>query len=247
MSSKHLDVDDDVDELDGALSRFPPPHPVLHVADVLQEFNNDDAVQNSSRIGSSGRLRHNTTVDAPPIPTGQRPAGPSALDPANNAELGAAFARELAKEMEDYLLRAFSSTNPLASGSDELTGEGGKDGSEKSTIEMENFMREIGIDPSTFPTDGTTGGENGEGDPEKAREAEEMFKRLWEAMDVLGESGQGPEIDGAKTGQSSTEGSTSQDPTTKKGHDFQDVLRPVIDKMKESEESNTQVRPRDSL
>lgn len=212
-----------------------------HLADVLQEFNDDAVVQNPSRMaGSSGRLRHNTTVEAPQIPLGQRPAAPSGSDPANTTELGAPFARELAKEMEEYLLRAFIGTDPSASGDGVADG----DGEEGLETKMEDFMREIGIDQSTFPSEGE---ENGERDPEKTKEAEEMFKRLWEAMNVLDKSGlEGPVIDGAKTGPSNAEGSTSQGPTTKKGHDFQDVLRPVIDKMKESEESNAQgpVRPR---
>ena len=242
MSSKHLDVDDDVDELDGRWLRFSSTtHKRL--ADVLQEFDDDAVVKNPSRIaGSSGRLRHNTTVEAPQIPLGQRPAGPSGLDAANSAELGAPFARELAKEMEEYLLRAFIGTDPSVSG-DGTAGGGGEGGLE---TKMEDFMREIGIDQSTFPSEGITGDENGERDPEKTKEAEEMFKQLWEAMNVLGNSGlEGPVIDGAKTGPSNAEGSTSQGPTTKKGHGFQDVLRPVIDKMKESEESNVQgpVRP----
>lgn len=240
MSSKHLNVDDDVDELDGGWLLFPlTTH--KHLADVLQEFNDDAVVQNPSRIaGSSGRLRHNTTVEAPQIPLGQRPAVPSGLDAASSAELGAPFAQELAKEMEEYLLRAFIGTDPSVSG-DAIAG---RDGEEDLGTKMEDFMRKIGIDQSTFPSEGE---ENGERDPEKTREAEEMFKQLWEAVNVLGNSGlEGPVVDGGKTGPSNAEGLTSQGPTAKKGHDFQDVLRPVIDKMKESEESNVQspVRPR---
>ncbi|KAF8347609.1 Pex19 protein family-domain-containing protein [Amanita rubescens] len=228
MSSKHLDVDDDVDELD----------------DVLQEFNNDDVVQNPNRTGTSGRLRHNTTVDAP-IPPSQRPT-----DSSNGAELGTAFARELAEQMEEYLLGAFSSTNLSASLSKErdlrppgqgLAGLDAANGAEvdgafsqEFTTEMETFMREIGVDPSTLPGDGITDEESGERDPEKEREAEEMFKRLWEAINTSG----GSETDGTKAGSSNTEASTSQAPA--KGKGFQDVLRPVMDKMKESEESNTQ-------
>jgi len=232
MSSKHLDVDDDVDELD----------------DVLQEFNNDDVVQNPNRTGTSGRLRHNTTVDAP-IPPSQRPT-----DSSNGAELGTAFARELAEQMEEYLLGAFSSTNLSASLSKErdlrppgqgLAGLDAANGAEvdgafsqEFTTEMETFMREIGVDPSTLPGDGITDEESGERDPEKEREAEEMFKRLWEAINTSGDLDRGSETDGTKAGSSNTEASTSQAPA--KGKGFQDVLRPVMDKMKESEESNTQ-------
>ncbi len=246
--------------------------PFSHVVDVLQEFNDDNVVRNPSRTGTSGRLRHNTTVDAP-IPPSQRPAGSSGFDPANDAELGTAFARELAEQMEEYLLRAINSTD-LASLSDKTTSGDRKEGgpekskerelrpqgpassigsdaangarvntafSQEFTTEMETFMREIGIDPSTLPSDGISDEEGGGRDPEKEREAEEMFKRLWEAINTSGNLDRGSEMDSTKAERSNTEGSTPQAPA--KGKGFQDVLRPVMDKMKESEESNTQVCP----
>lgn len=160
--------------------------------------------------------------------------------------------------MEEYLLQTFSSTSlsdkttsgdRKDEGSEKSKGQGptssaGLDGAEVDAAfsqEMETFMREIGIDPSTLPSNETIDEESEERDPEKEREAEEMFKRLWEAISTSGDLDRGSEMDGTKAASSNTDGSTSQVPP--KGKGFQDVLRPVMDKMKESEESNTQVCP----
>ncbi|KIL65152.1 hypothetical protein M378DRAFT_1039533 [Amanita muscaria Koide BX008] len=122
LKPKSVDIDDDLDELDGM---FQSTH-------VLSEFHDTTEKQR----GTSGRPRTNTRV-APPInagATGRATGPPGDIPEGDEQAFPEAFARELAKGMEGLMLGGFDpSTLPPNDATDDDTENGESEEQRKET------------------------------------------------------------------------------------------------------------------
>ncbi|KAF8628310.1 hypothetical protein AX17_006013 [Amanita inopinata Kibby_2008] len=152
---------------------------------VLADTDEDlDDLDEQEKPASSGRPRHNTRIDAPPtsMPSlGSGPSGSGSLDAADEDdedELSAAFARELAKEMEN-----------LVSGKD-ASGFSNGEGQEDETQVKEAFKAVW----EAMLVEGLNGAAGAEGDP------------VTSLGEILGETRLGVKPDGPAAAGSASQG-----------------------------------------